>query len=673
VLAFGFFFFFFPLFFFYFPVRLLEALRSRRSKQVLSYWAALRPTRHRKGGEVLTPLHQKPKTPDLLLLRILLSSNITEKSTHQFLLCLSIFAEMAFHQSARQPVQRLVRPTNDEQTTPQPSVLEAQSRDESQTWVLFYPATETGTSASYISGSEESLPTPGRSRLSDLGSLDTIARSAQDAVGSPQTGLLSLGIEEESIEDDAELDSLDSHLAEFRALPTVYNQPTPSATQAMTVLPAHDGLGSFHLDNSGMGRDVQEQIYAFERFNPRRIRRRRESLELGHLELTGAESEEAQKILRIEAWRMEQSRALLEEVQKETRRRRRSHASSGSQTVATEKGTEKAVTMSATDDSQLNMDLDWHDDAESEGPESRGFWAALTRKVIQDLIGIDDKLLSVFFGEALPEDDDMSITPRGSPSDGSPLEAMTESTWQAQVIERVARELGLLVNHISHHPGAFSTYMRMQQSTLPYAGLPVIHESMLDGTAAQRADSSMSAVIPEFKPTINAQPPTENNVRFETPADIAMSAAQDVPSISQVRNNTTFTKEEWEQDLDIKLVFRYLRSRFTSRSSNSNTFATGTSHLAASSTQDNAAKAARVRQHHPLVARTRPVERRTFKATTPSSPVALRHASSCASQSTRRSARRSSCSSRHYWDIGGSLGTGSVIAPAGPMGSWGEV
>jgi hypothetical protein len=134
-----------------------------------------------------------------------------------------------------------------------------------------------------------------------------------------------------------------------------------------------------------------------------------------------------------------------------------------------------------------------------------------------------------------------------------------------------------------------------------------------------------------------------------------------------------FTQEEWERDLDIKLVFKYLRSHFSSRPT-SITVSGGTSHLATSSTLDSAAKAARVRLHHPLVSgRTRPVERRTFKVTSPSSPVALRHASSCASQSTRRSARRSSVSSRHYWDIGSSLGTGSVVASNGPMGSWGEV
>ncbi|KAJ3472790.1 hypothetical protein NLG97_g10716 [Lecanicillium saksenae] len=95
--------------------------------------------------------------------------------------------------------------------------------------------------------------------------------------------------------------------------------------------------------------------------------------------------------------------------------------------------------------------------------------------------------------------------------------------------------------------------------------------------------------------------------------------------------------------------------------------------MATTSMQDAAARVARVRQHHPLIARARPMERRPFRAVTPSSPIAARPRSSCASQSTRRSARRSSTSSRHYWDIGGSLGTGSMIGPQGPMGSWGEV
>jgi hypothetical protein len=228
----------------------------------------------------------------------------------------------------------------------------------------------------------------------------------------------------------------------------------------------------------------------------------------------------------------------------------------------------------------------------------------------------------------------------------------------------------MLVSQISHHPGAFSTYSRIQQMPLPYAGLPIIPESNTSHSAADNIHPTKpeQASFPQFQPTMQtaAQPIDIRGRTAEPPAEPVQAPRQDT------HMSNVFTQEEWERDLDMKLVFRYLRSRFMPRSNNPPP--STTTHLATSSTQDIAAKLARVRQHHPLVSRMRPpTERRTFKATTPASPVALRHPSSCASQSTRRSARRSSVSSRHYWDIGGSLGTGSVIASNGPMGSWGEV
>jgi hypothetical protein len=200
---------------------------------------------------------------------------------------------------------------------------------------------------------------------------------------------------------------------------------------------------------------------------------------------------------------------------------------------------------------------------------------------------------------------------------------------------------------------------------LPYGGLPVIPESSDAGTAAPGTEPERPSQpsLPEFQPTMRRQ---------SHPITIpGRSHNADGPGDDVDMADTDFTKDEWEKSLDIKLVFRYLVSRFASRSSTSPPATT--SHHGTPTQQDTAAKVARVRQYHPLIARTRPVDRRSFKAVAPSSPVALRHHSSCASQSTRRSARRSSCSSRHYWDIGGSLGTGSVIASNGPMGSWGEV
>jgi len=139
------------------------------------------------------------------------------------------------------------------------------------------------------------------------------------------------------------------------------------------------------------------------------------------------------------------------------------------------------------------------------------------------------------------------------------------------------------------------------------------------------------------------------------------------------------TKEEWEKDLDINLVLRYLKSRFTSsRSASHASLLAQRTDPTTSTAQDNAARVARVRQHHPLVSsmHQKPEARRSFKAVVPAAQMPILHrrgSSSCASQSTRKSAtgrRRDSGSSRHYWDLGGSIGSGSIIASGG---GWGEV
>ncbi|UQC85238.1 uncharacterized protein CLUP02_10735 [Colletotrichum lupini] len=575
---------------------------------------------------------------------------------------------MAFHQPTRRPSQqRAARPVQEEdRDIPQLHVQDPATTDASHSWVLFEPADDTTTASSYLSEEEESLPTPGRSRLSDIGSLNTFLHSARDTE-SRQSGVLSSAIDEESVEDDAELDSLDSHLPEFRTIPSLYTHSAGAAgAQSVPVLPTHDGLGSFRLDNP----EVQEQLYAFERFNPRHVRRRRESLELAQLEMEIEEEQETHKMQRIEAWRLEQSRILLEEISRETRRRRQSMVSVRPTVTTEEKKAEDVASLSVIGNEDDADSMDWHYESTDTQDNERGLLARITHKVLNDL-GIDERLLSILLGEQLPSDDDLSTTPKtGADLSNTPTQQSNDSSWQLRALDRVAKELGLMVNQLSphNHPGAFSTYTRMQQMPIPYAGLPAIPESSAD-TAMAPVAREASTKMPEFQPTM---------VQHARPINIPATRPQLDPPVTLTRDESTplpatFTQEEWEQDLDANLVFRYLRSRFSSRSTPSSTFTTGTSHLATSSTPDTAAKAARVRQHHPLVSRARQVERRTFKATTPSSPAAIRHASSCASQSTRRSARRSSVSSRHYWDIGGSIGTGSVIASVGPMGSWGEV
>ncbi|KAI1441511.1 hypothetical protein F5Y02DRAFT_421929 [Annulohypoxylon stygium] len=578
---------------------------------------------------------------------------------------------MAFQQPARQAT-RVFRPTPEDEKSPQIPQPPSQAVEDSQTWVLFSPATDAATSSSYYVSTHKSNTTPGRSRVSEIGSFGTVAPS--DASADRQQPASLADVPEGEDEDDAELDSLDSHLAEFRSTPIFYG-PSHGLPFATPVVPAHDGLGSFRLEQEGMGAEVQDRLYAFEQYNPNRIRRQ-QSLDLAPVELEDGGFQELEKRQRIENWRLEQSRYLLEEIQKETRRKRRSLAGSVFNPVE-QKAADVASLSGIGDKSKDETDQSqtWHDHDENEG-EGEGIWGRITRKVIRDLIGIDDKLLSVLFGEELPDEEDLSTTPKVSAmptSQGADamMEDATDSGWQLKMLERVAKELGSLIHRLSEHPGAFSTFSRVQQMPIPYAGLPSIPEGVNDTSTGSKLNDSHFA-IPEFQPTIRtqAQPKAVDIPSVAHP----VKSSQETPHAKVENSGDDFTQDEWEQELDVRLVFRYLRSRFMSRS-NSSSGAPGNTTLASSSMQDAAAKAARVRQHHPLMSRPRTAERRRSKTTMPSSPVLFKHASSCASQSTRRSVRKSSCSSsRHYWDIGGSVGTGSIIAAAtGPMGSWGEV
>jgi len=582
---------------------------------------------------------------------------------------------MAFHQQTRPALQRNYRPSTVEDEAAVQNQTTPNSIEESQTWVLFSPPTETGTTSSYLTGTHASNITPGRSRLSDLGSLRTLSRAdTHEAFASL------IDPHEIEEEDDGELDSLDSHLPEFRSTPDFFSSSQAHLASA-PVVPAHDGLGSFRLDQELTGADMQDRLYAFEQFNPRRIRRRRESLEQAQLQgsLGAEQAAEIEKIRWIESWRLEQSRLLLDEVEKETRRRQQQQHQHSSGSAASTKSISKtrAEEIAAFDalgdqtDDVVDNGEDWHEQAHPEPADGQeGVWGRITRKVIRDILGIDDRMLSVLMGETLADEEDLSTTPRASSiavSSGTterPAGSLTQLDWQDRALERIAKELGLLVHQLSEHPGAFTTFSRVQHAPLPYAGLPSIPESVLAAQTAINTATDASVAMPEFKPTIGTQ---------TRPIDVPTSRAapQATPQTTVDNSGASFTQEEWEKDLDIRLVFRYLRSRFMSRPSSAN----GGSALNTASSQDIAAKAARVRQHHPLVSRARPADRRNFKAAGPASPVLFRPASSCASQSTRRSVRRGSgSSSRHYWDIGGSVGTrSSIVATSGPMGSWGEV
>ncbi|KAH8745074.1 hypothetical protein BGZ57DRAFT_778108 [Hyaloscypha finlandica] len=596
---------------------------------------------------------------------------------------------MAFRQPTYHAPQRIYTPPSvDTQAQAHPTIRPAtqlQNLADSQEWILFSPAAESTTDRTYTTSTARTR-TAGRSRISDFGSLDTAARS----YGYDEDG--DEAVEEE--EEDGELDSLDSHLHEFRE-PSLYRQGEASGT----VLPTHDGLGSFRLDQMGMGEEVQEHLYAFERFNPRRVKRRRESVDLGMLELESERAAEAERTRRIETWRMEQSRLLVDEIQRETRRRKQS-MSTHRESILADRELEDVATLS-------NVDIGSEQD-EVPGDENESFWNRITRRVIRDLMGIDDDLLSIIFGEALPQGVDLSTTPLVEEADSIvATNRFDQSSWELRVLERIAREVGILVNQISDHPGAFSTYLHSQQTPLPYAGLPVIPETARDVPTTTNPEESTftSTTGPRFLPTLQTTQPVSIPIPTPTTSLASPLPLEDPDSTPRPPNplSQSLTREEWERDLDLKMVFRYLRSRFVSKFRSSpptdlgfTAGIGGTSHLATASTADAAARAARVRQHHPLVTRQksnterdrrRSIERRTWKPSIPTGGSASgivggglmghvrRGSSSCASE--RLSAKglgKRSGSSRHYWDFGGqSVGSGSLVAGVGGMGSWGEV
>lgn len=624
---------------------------------------------------------------------------------------------MAFQQPQRpRPARPLSfsQPAQQQPAEPAPvSPQRKRSLVESEEWVLFSPS-ETG--RTHTTSTERTPRTAGLSQLSDFGSLETAARS-EGYAEQDDDDLTCQGTDPDEEGDTEELDSLDDGLHAFHE-PSLNPQEPGESSQ--TVFPTHDGLGTFPASSAA----VQEQLWQFERYNasPRKtkVARRRSSVQrrLDSLEETEA-LEHDERRERIERWRLEQSRALLEEIEKETRRRRRmSRASIARSTAGSVVGESSRAAAQAgpsmTEASRLGTS---HDDSS----DNESFWQRFTRRVIRDLMGIDENLLSVIFGESLPEEATATpSTPRADPKDVLAAAAAAESanntypgdSWEHRLLERISRELGVLVHQLSEHPGAFSTYLRAQEAPA-YAGLPSSTTNAstrrpsipatTPGAATVDAQSqSASSIV--FAPTVPPQPTSYSEASLwgieeePEPAPAPLGAAD--ASIHGQRE-----REYWERDLDVKMVFNFLKERFSSRptspvngsSPNGVNRRDSAFHPKSADGSGSQERAAMIRQHHPLVSRnlptssgqghsdhassSRPAPNATTTITVPvpvpvsrqnlqRSRLGNRNAgSSCASQSTRRSKR--SGSSRNYWDLGGSVGSGPAGAPG--AATWGEV
>lgn len=542
---------------------------------------------------------------------------------------------MAFYQPPYVPRQA---PSHvDTRISTPASVVQQRPTQGSQEWVLF-PSHPQSSTQTHTTSTERTPRTAGLSRLSDLGSFETATRS-----------------DDEGAIDDDELDSLDDGLHAFHEPLPLYQEPR-HGDQTDSILPTHDGLGTFPRSSPPM----QEQLWHFGQFNPRKRtvdgHHRRRSSVLRRLDAVTDHEEavmEKERSERIQKWRLDQSRALLDEVEKQTRRRL-SYASQCP--PANVKITHKQAVQN-TDQAEDEISK-----AMSPALEvNESFWQCVTRRVIRDFIGIDDALLSVILGESLS-------TGMRKPSTGlttskpnlDPLLATTShSGWEKRLLDRLARELGILVQQLSDQPNAFNT--PTIESNPDYAGIPISPSPAPDilpkTTALQETDITCST-NPFFAPTLQQRPTSAHSESTHA----ALWGIEEEPSATQPHPQTDL--DYWERPPTLRTVFRFLRQRFTSprpappRPTN----------IATTTTPDSLRRAAIIRAHHPLVSRAQARRSASFGH---GFCLSRRAESSCASVSAKR---RRSGSSRNYWDLGGSTASGSGILAGGyGVGGWGEV
>jgi hypothetical protein len=556
-------------------------------------------------------------------------------------------------------------------TAPQPK----RRLEQSEEWVLFSPTAPSATTRTHTTSTERTPQTAGLSRFSEFGSLETAARSDQD----DDAGTF-LGTEEE-------LDSLDDGLHAFHE-PSEYGAPASRLQQSGdTVLPTHDGLGEFEPHAT-----MQEHMWQFERPR-RRAARRRSSVQrhfsiLDHREDMNTEQDKRQ---RIEKWRLEQSKALLEEIEKETRRRRRMSTTSATRNRV---DSIQQETTSVTPHTARSVS-DAQSESSEESTDNLSFWQRITRRVIRDLIGLDEDTLSVIFGESLALE---AATPKpASPVEFSADKALqdagvvasrfSDDTWQTKLLERVAQELGTLVNQLSEHPGAFSTYQRTQ-SIPDFAGLtPIRTNAALSSDLSASRPSSLQpttlSASAQFAPTYQPQTSQAHTYSEASLWGIEEEPTEPTPTpplpTTNIAEDLAREREYWESEIDVKMIFNFLMKRFSSQRKGipqAETQPRRTTTASIGDGSESARRAAIIRQHHPLVNRTADSARIPTSATTqgreyiPSKRYAtyyaprdklserskLRSSDSCASQSTKKS-KRSGSSARNYWDLAGSVGS----------------
>lgn len=523
-------------------------------------------------------------------------------------------------------------------------------------WVLFSPSQAQTLSLPH---STATAPSAELSRLSDFGSLNTFNRSGKNA------GSLSEAIGGETVEED--LDSLDEGLHAFQD--NLLPHHLRYAEGIGSILPKHDGFGTFPASSS----PVKDQIWQFEQHNPHRrpAGNRRPSSVVRQLDAVLHDNilrAETERMARVEIWSIEQSKILLDSVQREAGRRRRRACQSN-------RGSKHDISASYKDGFDKGLSRPWDrgyrleksgdEIGEMEVESDEPLLERITRHLIRDLLGIDDDVLSVIFGESLPEESSFVEASQMPSKSVSRLPEDSDRTipipgLEDRLFDRLARELGILVKHFSDHPGAFSTLP--DAVDFDHAGVPVSFSSSPQdqqrpsAPPAHKSTKSSSSI--SFRPTIESYLYRPSSATSET-THAALWGAEEETSPSG-----NLDEGYWERSPGLISIFRVLHHRFSSPCR----APTSTPKIATTATPAFLHRTALIRQHHPLVslATAAASSRRTRSA-----GIFRRTESSCKSLSNRKSARAISGSSRNYWDLGDGSAGGSVAGSA--LGAWGEV
>ena len=559
---------------------------------------------------------------------------------------------MAFRQPTKPPQRPIFASVGAaEKPTTEPS---HESPYLSEEWILFSP------SQAEASPTTSTDRATNASRLSDFGSLNAGLQSRYEDDLS------------DIVEDDDELDSLDDGLLAFHE-PSIPVNSKKAVQSGETILPAHDGLGTF----AASGSPAQEQIWDFERHNlhrashghqrPSKLRLQQSTAGTGFNTRTSLDHIRKE---RIEKWALDQSKILLSELEQEATKRPFSRKRSRTREPIRNGACPAAATHTAYDEGSIANVSNDRASAEVESLMQR-----IVRKVIQDLLGIDDSVLGIMFGETL-----LAERPVTSPTDASRvlsqsnLEAATEAAerWEERLFRRLAKELGILAHQISL---CATLKVNSTNTAVEYAGMPVdqqLRKRTSEDCTSACTESDLADRV-AFGPTLGKQPRNDS---------IVEKARQGFDKDGADDRFTLSEQEYWEQTPDIKTIFNYLSRRFISRKRHSPDLKK--SSVATTQTPQSLRRAAVIRQQHPLVSRTSmPYEGRrrhlpsggqhSFDARGYRTTTSLKRAgTSCASLSTKRSRRGGSdCGSRNYWDIGASLDSGSAVL--GGVGIWGEV